>query len=145
MYKPGMTQQKSQYSIMDNQQFQNIFDQDSDSYIGGGNKKSNISGYEKIDNTPFMSADVARASVSGAQAGGVSGGLISGGLTASLAEGGLAGAGPYAVAGGFILSQLEAAQKAEADAEKQRIKNEMDRRDNMQKTYASMANQTFGI
>ena len=103
------------------------------------------SSYELPDKEPMFSKDTAQAIQSGAQAGGISGALTSGGISSMLGKGGMAGGGPYALAGGLILSQIEAAEKAKADAEKQRIRNEMDRRNNMQSTHASMANQKFGI
>jgi len=72
-------------------------------------------------------------------------GMRSGGLSGALMSAGMASGNPYAIGGGLILSQIEQAQKAKAQAEQERIENEKNRRDNMQKQYASMANMKVSI
>lgn len=48
------------------------------------------------------------AAMSGAGSGGVAGALTSGGLASMLGKGGMSGGGPYALAGGLVLSQIQA-------------------------------------
>lgn len=126
MYKPGMTQQNSQYSIMDIPQFNQSYDRPADSYRLP----------DDAVKEPMFSKDTAQAIQSGAQAGGMSGALVSGGV---------ASGNPYALAGGLILSQIEAAQKAKAQAEAQRVADEKSRMANTQSMYEKMANQTYGV
>lgn len=96
---------------------------------------------EELPFTP----EVARATAQGAQHGGISGALISGGAAASLAPGGLAGAGPYAVAGGLILSQIEAAQKAKMEQEQEKIQQEKNRQAKLANVYQGMGKMRFGV
>jgi len=100
---------------------------------------------QKKPEESLISPEVARATAYGAQSGGISGGLIAGGLTSSLAPGGLAGAGPYAVAGGLILSQIEAAQKAKLEQEQERIANEKNRQAKLDNVYQRMGSMRFGV
>lgn len=93
----------------------------------------------------ITSKDVARSAMYGAQSGGVSGALTSGGIMSILGPSGMAGGGPYALAGGLILSQIEAAQKAKAQQEAERIQNEKQRMADMGAQYRSMANQRYSV
>lgn len=93
----------------------------------------------------LMSDPVARATAQGAQAGGASGALISGGVTSMLGPAGMSGGGPWAAAGGLILSQIEAAKAAKAREEQERVQNEKDRRNNMIGLYNNMAQTRFGV
>jgi len=92
-----------------------------------------------------MSHDVARATAYGAQSGGISGALTSGGIMSMLGPSGMSGFGPYAAAGGLILSQIEAHQKALAAQEQERIENEKKRRANMLAQYNTMAGMRFDV
>lgn len=92
-----------------------------------------------------MSPDTARAAAIGAQSGGLSGALTSGGIASMLGSGGLAGGGPYALAGGLILSQIEAAQKAKAAQEQERIANEKGRRSQMLAQFNRNSNLDFNV
>lgn len=130
-YSPDLKEQNLQYnSIMDLPSFR-------DSY------KSTSPEQVKSED-PMFSKDVARATGYGAQSGGLSGALTSGGVTSLLTNGAAAG-GPYAIAGGLILSQIEAAQKAKAAAEQERIEGEKNRMEKTRQAYASNANMSFGI
>ena len=93
---------------------------------------------------PFISPQTAMAGVKGAQAGGLSGALMSGGISSLLTSGAAAG-GPYAIAGGLLLSELEAAQRAKAEQEAQEIANEKNRRANMQNILQQNARTTFKV
>lgn len=93
---------------------------------------------------PFISPQTAMAGVKGAQAGGLSGALMSGGISSLLTSGAAAG-GPYAIAGGLLLSELEAAQRAKAEQEAQEIANEKNRRANMQNVLQQNARTTFKV
>lgn len=132
-YIPQIGQQaQSQYSLIDLPQFQTAYSQTPAQAVPAQEGGS------------FLSPDVAKAAAYGAQSGGVSGALISGGTTSLLTSGAAAG-GPYAIAGGLILSQIEAAQKAKAAHEQEVIANEKERMSKTQQAYASMANQRFGV
>jgi hypothetical protein len=131
-YTPDLKKQDLQYnSIMDLPAFQQSYSKKPES--------------EPETKEPFLSPDVARATAYGAQSGGLSGALTSGGVTSMLGPAGMSGGGPYAVAGGLILSQIEAAQKAKAAAEQEKIDNEKIRMAKTQAAYANMANQSFGV
>lgn len=122
----------NKYSLIDSPEFQTAY----------SNYRPNQ--MADVKNEPFMSPEVARSAAYGAQSGGLSGALISGGTTSLLTSGAAAG-GPYAIAGGLILSQIEAAQKAKAEQEAQKIQAEKEKQAKMMNVYAKMANQKFGI
>lgn len=94
-------------------------------------------------------SDITRAAMSGAQSGGLSGALTSGGVSAMLGaenmEAAMGGMGPYAIAGGLVLSQIEAAQKAKAAQEQERIANEKGRRGQMLAQFNRNANLDFNV
>lgn len=127
------------YSLLDNPQFQTQF--------SGPGQQIQAQPAQQVtqQSDPLLSPDVARATAYGGQAGGLSGALTSGGVASVLGPAGMAGGGPYAIAGGLILSQIEAAQKAKAEAEKQKIQDEKDRQSKLSNVYARMANQQFGV
>jgi hypothetical protein len=79
----------------------------------------------------LLSPSTAQAAARGAQSGGLSGALISGGVNSMLTSG-MAAGGPYAIAGGLLLSELQAAQEAKARQEAEMIANEKQRRSDMQ-------------
>lgn len=85
-----------------------------------------------------------RASYGGMQAGGLSGALMSGGVSSLLTSGAAAG-GPYAIAGGLLLSELEAAQKAKAQQEAEKIANEKTRMANMANALQSNSKTVFRV
>jgi hypothetical protein len=91
-----------------------------------------------------MSKSTIAAGVKGAQAGGLSGALMAGGVNSLLTSGAAAG-GPYAIAGGLLLSELQAAQEAKAQAEAQRVENEKNRMANMQGQLNSMSKTVFKV
>lgn len=123
----------NQYSLIDTPEFKTAY--------SGSGQQAQAPAEQKEQ---FMSNDVARATAYGAQSGGLSGALTSGGVTSLLTSGAAAG-GPYAIAGGLILSQIEAAQKAKAAAEQERVEGEKNRMEKTRQAYASMANQSFGV
>lgn len=92
----------------------------------------------------LLSPSTAQAAARGAQSGGLSGALMSGGISSLLTSGAAAG-GPYAIAGGLLLSELEAAQRAKAEQEAQEIANEKNRRSNMQNVLQQNARTTFKV
>jgi len=130
----GYFDNKPQYTLLDNPQFQSAY---------SGQGKQDIS-LKDQGQDPMFSPDVARAAAYGAQSGGLSGALTSGGVTSLLTNGAAAG-GPYAIAGGLILSQIEASQKAKAAAEQERIANEKNRMNATKQAYMNNANLKFGI
>ena len=52
---------------------------------------------------------------------------------------------PYMIGGGLLLSELEAQKKAEAEAERQNIENEKNRRKNIQSVLGQMSTTKFGV
>jgi hypothetical protein len=131
---------QSKFSLLDTPEFQTMYSKPS-----GGGAQTQSAESSADESKSFLSPDVARATAYGAQSGGLSGALTSGGVTSMLGPAGMAGGGPYAVAGGLILSQIEAAQKAKAEAEQERIKNEKIRMEKTRMAYSDMANQRFGV
>jgi len=129
------------YNLINTPEFEHSFKGPKESYIGGAPNTEDVSKAQK----PMMFDDTARAAAYGAQSGGLSGALTSGGVASMLGAGGMAGGGPYAVAGGLILSQIEAAQKAKAQAEIQRVTDERNRMASAQSMYEKMANQTYEV
>lgn len=93
---------------------------------------------------PLISPSTAMAGAKGAQAGGLSGALMAGGINSLFTSGAAAG-GPYAIAGGLLLSELEAAQRAKAEQEAQEIANEKNRRASMQNVLQQNARTTFKV
>jgi len=133
-YIPQLGQQaQSQYSLIDLPQFQTSYSQTSPQEAAAPAAQD-----------PAISPAVAKSAAYGAQSGGLSGALTSAGTTSLLTSGAAAG-GPYAIAGGLILSQIEAAQKAKAAHEQEQIENEKSRMAKTQQAYASMANQRYGV
>lgn len=121
-----------------------------------GNLDSIISMFEKPkteelltqkEQTPWYepSADTRSAALQGAQAGGVSGALTSGGLTSMLGEGGMSGAGPYALLGGLILGQIEKQNELKAQKELQRVADEKAKLANQQKLAMDMSRQVYNV
>jgi hypothetical protein len=127
---PAGYQQKP-YSLLDNQEFKTAY---------GTEEKSSAPEAEE----PMFSKSTAQAAAQGAQFGGLSGALTAGGVSSLLTSGAAAG-GPYAIAGGLILSQIEANQKAKAAAEQERVQNEKNRMASMQSMYEKMANQSYNV
>lgn len=122
------------YSLLGDMQFQNAF----------APKQELATAPQAAAEEPFLSNSTAMAGVKGAQAGGLSGALMSGGISSLLTSGAAAG-GPYAIAGGLLLSELEAAQRAKAEQEAQEIANEKNRRANMQNVLQQNARTTFKV
>ncbi len=83
-----------------------IIDLMSSSGASGTPKKEASFGEEGYDYT--MDPETRSAAMSGLKSGGVSGALMSGGISSMLGKGGMAGGGPYALAGGLVLSQIQA-------------------------------------
>ena len=69
---------------------------------------------------------------------------MSGGVSSLLTSGAAAG-GPYAIAGGLLLSELEAAQKEKARVEAEKIQNEKDRMANMQGQLNAQSRTVFRV
>lgn len=122
----------NQYSLLDVPEFKSSYQGSPSSYIQQPQQES------------MMDPSTARAAAYGAQNGGISGALTAGGVSSLLSNGASAG-GPYAIAGGLILSQIEAAQKAKQAQEDERVANEKNRMNKMQQAYANNANLRFGI
>lgn len=95
-------------------------------------------------NDPLFSQSTAQAAARGAQSGGLSGALISGGVNSMLTSG-MAAGGPYAIAGGLLLSELQAAQEAKARQEAEMIANEKARNQNMQNQLNQNARTVFRV
>jgi hypothetical protein len=92
----------------------------------------------------LLSPSTAQAAARGAQSGGLSGALISGGVNSMLTSG-MAAGGPYAIAGGLLLSELQAAQEAKARQEAEMIANEKARNQNMQNQLNQNARTVFRV
>ncbi len=88
------------------------------------------------ESAPMFDKQTTQSMASGMQSGGVSGALMSGGVMSS---------NPYMIAGGLVLSELEAKKKAEAEAERQNIENEKNRRSSIQNVLTQMSSSKFGI
>lgn len=88
------------------------------------------------ESSPMFDKQTTQSMASGMQSGGVSGALMSGGVMSG---------NPYMIGGGLILSELEAKKKAEAEAERQNIENEKNRRSSIQNVLTQMSNSKFGI
>lgn len=97
-----------------------------------------------VSEDPLISPSTAMAAAKGAQAGGLPGALMSGGINSLLTSGAAAG-GPYAIAGGLLLSEFQAAQEDKARAEAERIANEKKRMANMQNVLQQNARTTFKV
>ena len=97
-----------------------------------------------MGNDPLFSQSTAQAAARGAQSGGLSGALMSGGVNSLLTSGAAAG-GPYAIAGGLLLSELQAAQEAKARQEAEMIANEKARNQNMQNQLNQNARTVFRV
>ena len=91
---------------------------------------------QAAESAPMFDKQTTQSMASGMQSGGVSGALMSGGVMSS---------NPYMIAGGLVLSELEAKKKAEAEAERQNIENEKNRRSSIQNVLTQMSNSKFGI
>lgn len=131
--------QQSDYSLLDNPQFQSYF-----SGKDAGVESQSGLPQKAATSQDLVSPSTARAAANGAQFGGASGALISGGVSSMLTNGAGAG-GPYALAGGLILSQIEAAQKAKAQQEAERVQNEKDTMEKTRQSYMNNANMRFGV
>lgn len=92
----------------------------------------------------LLSPSTAQAAARGAQSGGLSGALMSGGVNSMLTSG-MAAGGPYAIAGGLLLSELQAAQEAKARQEAEMIANEKARNQNMQNQLNQNARTVFKV
>ena len=98
---------------------------------------SNVTPQQAIEDAqPMFDKDTSKAMASGMQSGGVSGALMSGGIMTS---------NPFMIGGGLLLSELEAQKKAEAEAERQNIENEKNRRKNIQSVLGQMSTTKFGV
>lgn len=97
-----------------------------------------------IKEDQLISPSTASAGIKGAQAGGLSGALMAGGVNSLLTSGAAAG-GPFAIAGGLLLSELQAAQEAKALAEAQKIENEKNRMANMQNQLNAQSRTVFKV
>lgn len=97
----------------------------------------------------LLSPSTAQAAARGAQSGGLSGALMSGGVSSMLGAesmgAAMAGGGPYAIAGGLLLSELQAAQEAKARQEAEMIANEKARNQNMQNQLNQNARTVFRV
>ena len=93
-------------------------------------------GGDWLDSFGSMSPGTAQATTQGLQSGGLSGALMSGGMAAG---------NPYAIAGGLVLSEIEAKQKAKAAKEQEDIANEKQRRSNIMNLLQSNSKTRFGI
>lgn len=91
---------------------------------------------QAAESAPMFDKQTTQSMASGMQSGGVSGALMSGGVMSG---------NPYMIGGGLILSELEAKKKAEAEAERQNIENEKNRRSSIQNVLTQMSNSKFGI
>lgn len=116
----------SSYSLFDDEDFKTAF--------SGGGQGSQRSPAEAPE--PWISKNTQAAMASGGKSGGLSGALMSGGVSSMLGAesmgAAMAGGGPYAIAGGLLLSELQAAQEAKARQEAEQISNEKQRRSDMQ-------------
>lgn len=121
----------SSYSLLDDNEFKSSF--------------SNPQQVQPTDqDDPMLSQSTAQAAARGAQSGGLSGALMSGGVSSLLTSGAAAG-GPYAIAGGLLLSELQAAQEAKARQEAEMIANEKARNTNIQNQLNQNARSTFRV
>lgn len=118
------------YSLLDDMEFKSSFD--------------NYQAPTQITQEPFISPGTAQSAARGAQSGGLSGALMAGGVNSLLTSGAAAG-GPYAIAGGLLLSELEAAQKEKARVEAEKIQNEKDRMANMQSQLNNQSRTVFRV
>ena len=98
---------------------------------------------------PWIKPETAQAAYSGMQSGGLSGALMGGGTQAMLGAesmgAAMAGGGPWAIAGGLLLSELEAAQKAKAQREAEEIANEKNKRTNMTNLLQNNSKTKFSV
>ena len=120
------------YSLLDDMEFRTAF-----------------SGQPQAQSQPaqqegLLSPSTAQAAARGAQSGGLSGALMSGGVNSMLTSG-MAAGGPYAIAGGLLLSELQAAQEAKARQEAEMIANEKARNQNMQNQLNQNARTVFRV
>lgn len=132
----------AEYTLINTPQFQSTYGS-----VENPDKLKAFQGGQLPDNVvkqPMLDQSTQQAAAYGGQAGGISGALIAGG-TSSLLNNGAAAGGPYAIAGGLLLSQIEAAQKAKAEKEQQRVANENARMDATRNAYINMANQTYRV
>lgn len=118
------------YSLLDDMEFKSSFD--------------NYQAPAQVPQESFISPSTAQAAARGAQSGGLSGALMAGGVSSLLTSGAAAG-GPYAIAGGLLLSELEAAQKEKARVEAEKIQNEKDRMANMQGQLSAQSRTVFRV
>lgn len=93
---------------------------------------------------PLMSKDTARAAAYGAQSGGLSGALMAGGINSMLTSG-MAAGGPYALAGGAVLSMIEAQQRKKAEKEAAEAAQAKQIKDDTVNQYNIMAKTNFGV
>lgn len=121
------------YSLLGDKQFQTAF--------SNPQKQMQVS---QDSTDPWINKNTASAAAQGAQSGGLSGMLMSGGVNSLLTSGAAAG-GPYAIAGGLLLSELQAAQEAKARQEAEMIANEKQRNSNMQGQLNQNARSTFRV
>ena len=125
------------YSLLDDMEFKTSFGKPMEQLAPQAQQES------------FISPGTAQAAARGAQGGGLSGALMSGGTAAMLgAESGsaaMAGGGPWAIAGGLLLSELQAAQEAKARQEAEMIANEKNKNQNMQNQLNQSARTVFRV
>lgn len=129
------------YGLKDNGSFM-LDDEQFNKYWANQKKPIEASGVQSPEDGPLVSPSTAQAAARGAQSGGLSGALISGGVSSMLTSG-MAAGGPYAIAGGLLLSELEAAQKEKARVEAEKIQNEKDRMANMQNQLNAQSRTVF--
>lgn len=120
------------YSLLDDMEFRTAF---------GGQPKQQM---QAETQEQLISPSTAQAAARGAQSGGLSGALMSGGVNSMLTSG-MAAGGPYAIAGGLLLSELQAAQEAKARQEAEMIANEKARNQNMQNQLNQNARTVFKV
>lgn len=130
---------KGNYSLFDDEAFRT-------NWSNAPLRESQTQSVYQTDQTsePLVSTSTAQAAARGAQSGGLSGALMSGGVNSLLTSGAAAG-GPYAIAGGLLLSELEAAQKEKARVEAEKIQNEKDRMANMQNQLNAQSRTVFKV
>lgn len=123
---------------------------------GSGNLESIISMFESpqvqnniVDdfgsNQPLVSKDTRDAALAGGRSGGLSGALMGGGVSSMLGEGGLAAGGPYALAGGLILSQIEAKQAEDAQKQAQYEQDIRSQKDDLLGLARERARQVYKV
>ena len=93
----------------------------------------------------LLNPETANSVNSGMRSGGASGALVSGGLSSMLGSGGMSAGGPYALAAGLVLSQIEARQKEDAEAQAQYEKDTKEQQGNLMSLASRRAQNVYKV